>query len=241
MATATRRASTKMDSAFIEFLDVAGHELRVPITAMKGQLQLLQRRLRKEEGRDADLADLSRIMFQVERMNHTLEVMLDVAHIEQGRLDLMRSTCDLVAVARRVVSTYSPASRAHTLRLDAPETPIVGSMDRMRIELVLGILLGNALKYSSGGEIDVAISAGDDSARVEVSDHGVGVPQADRKRIFQPYTRGSNVENAGLGLGLYIAREIVRRHGGRMGVRANRNGGSTFWFTLPLSTRASND
>jgi signal transduction histidine kinase len=237
MATTTTRAKgkrKKADPAFVEFLDAAGHELRIPITAMKGQLQLLQRRLRKEEGREADLSDLGRIMFQVERLNHSLEVLLEAAHIEQGKLHLMPSASDLVAVAQRVVSTYASASRTHTLAIHAPETPIVASIDRMRIELVLGILLANALKFSPGDEIEICISANDDCACVEVSDHGIGVKKEERSHIFQPYSRGSNVENGGLGLGLYVAREIIAQHQGRLGVRANHEAGSIFWFTLPL-------
>ncbi len=244
MVTATTRdkgKSKQTDPAFVEFLDTAGHELRGPITAMKGQLQLLQRRLRKEEGREDDLADLGRVLLQVERLNHSLEVLLEAAHVEQGRLHIMPSPNDLVAVVERVVSTYSSASRAHTLILHAPETPIVVSLDRQRIELVLSALLANAVKYSHGGDIDICVSADDDSARVEVSDHGIGVKKEDRGRIFQAYMRGSNVENNGLGLSLYVAREVVVRHGGHMGVRANRKGGSVFWFTLPLHALESGD
>lgn len=246
MATTTphakgTRKSKKADPAFVEFLDAAGHELRVPITAMKGQLQLLQRRLRKEESREADLADLDRIMFQVERLNHSLEVLLEAAHVEQERLQIMPSSSDLVAVVQRVIATYSSASRAHTLTLNAPETPIVADVDRQRIELVLGVLLANALKYSSGGEIEVCISTDDGSVRVEVSDQGIGVKKEERNRIFQSYARGSNVENGGLGLGLYVAREVIARHQGRLGVRANHKGGSVFWFTLPLHALEGSD
>ncbi|HEV8194435.1 MAG TPA: HAMP domain-containing sensor histidine kinase [Ktedonobacterales bacterium] len=244
MTTTTTHAkgkSKKADPAFVDFLDTAGHELRVPITAMKSQLQLLQRRLRKEEGRDADLSDLGRIAFQVERLNQSLEVLLEAAHVEQGRLYLMPSTNDLVAIVQRSVSVYSSASRAHTLTLHAPETPIVASIDRQRIELVLGILLANALKYSPVGDIEVCVSVEDGSARVEVSDHGIGIKKEERSRVFQAYAHGSNVENSGLGLGLYVAREIVSQHGGRIGVRANRKDGSVFWFTLPLRTLKSSD
>lgn len=244
MASATTRAkrkSGKGDPALVEFLDLAGHELRIPITAMKGQLQLMQRRLRKEEDREADLADVGRILFQVERMNHALEVVLEAAHIEQGRLHLMPAPNDLVGVVQRMVVTYSSASRAHTLALTAPETPLIANVDRARIELVLGILLTNALKYSSGGEIGIVVSADSAHARIEVSDQGIGVPKKDRARIFQPYTRGTNVENGGMGLGLFVARAVIARHSGRMGVRANREAGSTFWFTLPLHAHEDGD
>lgn len=237
MATSTTRAkgkNGKTDPAIVEFLDTAGHELRGPITAMKGQLQLLQRKLRAQQGRDADLADIARVMFQVERLNHSLEVILEGAHVEQGRLRLMPSTNDLVGVVQRVVTIYSYASRAHTLTLHVPEAPIILSVDRQRIDLVLSVLISNAIKYSAGGEIDVTISTSDDCARVEVSDHGIGVLKEDRGRIFQAYTRGGNVENDGLGLSLYIARAVVSRHGGRMGFRANHPNGSVFWLTLPL-------
>ncbi|MEO7001658.1 MAG: HAMP domain-containing sensor histidine kinase [Ktedonobacterales bacterium] len=222
-----------------DFLDLAGHELRIPITALKGQAQLLQRRLRKQEGRDAELVELERMLYQIERLNHQLGVFLDSTHITQKRLQLLPVECDLVAVAQRVATIYAAGAPERAVRLEvAPDAlthGLVGVWDRMRLEAALGELLGNALKYSQEVDIVVRLSHEGKQARVEVEDTGVGVPTADRARIFKPYQHGANVDNAGVGLGLYVTRAALRKMGGRIGLRARPGGGSIFWFTLPLT------
>lgn len=223
-----------------DFLDLAGHELRIPITALKGQLQLLQRRLRKQEGRATELAELDRMLYQVERLNHQLGVFLDTTHISQKRMQLLPGMCDLVPLAQRVSALYAVGAPGHEVHLevapDALAQGLVGHWDRLRVEAALGELLGNALKYSPEGEIVVRLSRENGQARVEVEDAGMGVPAADRARIFQPYAHAANAENAGVGLGLYATRAAIRKMGGKIGVRSRRGGkGSVFWFTLPLA------
>lgn len=233
--THTRQRVTTTDSTMVDFLDIAGHELRNPLGVLKAQVQLMQRRFRRQEGRESDLADLDRMAFQIERVNQTLDVFLEAARIAQARLVLQFTACDLAGIVERMVERYAAASRDHTVALEEPQPSATGRWDRMRIEQVLAILLSNAVKYSPRGEIRVRLRRDGQTVRVEVSDQGLGVPSADRYRIFQAYGRASNNHNPGIGLGLYVAREIVRQHGGRMGVRANKGGGSVFWFTLPVS------
>lgn len=225
--------------ALDEFLDLAGHELRTPITALKGQVQLLQRRLRKEPSRDADLADLGKMMYQIERLNHELDVYLEASHIARKRFDLLPAPSDLVAQSRRLVETFTAAANAHTLVLNAPDEQIVGTWDTRRLLMAIEALLTNALKFSRGGDIEVRVTRDGDMARVEVADRGIGVPSGERTRIFEAYNRGSNAENAGAGLGLYVVRETIRRHRGRVGMRARPGGGSVFWFTVPLAPVSS--
>lgn len=217
-----------------EFLDIVGHELRTPITALKGHVQLLQRRLRKQEGRDSDLTELNKMVYQIERINHQLDVYLSASHLVRDKFAIMPAEMDLVAVVRRVVSVYDAGISGHTIELESDADEIRGTWDRRRIEEAVSALLTNAVKYSSGGSILVQISHSSTSARVQVHDRGVGVPAAERRSIFNAYTHGSNVENAGPGLGLHVAREAVRRQGGRIGVRARPGGGSVFWFTIPF-------
>jgi len=219
--------------ALDEFIDIAGHELRIPITAMKGQVQLMQRRLRKDAGRERDLADLDKIAYQIERLNQELDVYLAAAHITKRRLEIHPEPGDLVAIVERVAAIYARGSAAHTVRFESAEGSIAGEWDRRRIEQVLGVLIGNALKYSPAGEVVVRIAGGEGAARIEVADRGVGVPTGERTKIFEAYTQGSNVENGGVGLGLYVARAIMRKHAGRLGVRARPGGGSVFWIELP--------
>jgi signal transduction histidine kinase len=227
----------KQDVTLEEFLDLAGHELRIPITALKGQIQLLQRRWSRMDDRQAEVADLGRLLFQIDRLNSMLQVMLDAFHAMHADLQLLPAEFeyDLVDLVVRVVSSAStiPSHQLHFARVGGDDAPMMGNWDRMRIETVLNVLLANAVKYSPPGEILIRLTRDGATARIEVSDAGIGVPVKDRAQIFQPYTHSSNVENPGLGLGLYVARAIVRAHGGQMGLRARKGGGSTFWLTLP--------
>jgi signal transduction histidine kinase len=226
-----------------EFLDLTGHELRVPITALKGQIQLMQRRWRRLGSHESELADLDRILYQTDRVNYMLQVMLDAFHVAKGGIHLLPTEFeyDLADVLAKVSATTGAANPNHVVHLTyaTGDVPILGNWDRMRLETVLSVLVSNATKYSSGGEIELTLTREGESARMEVRDRGVGVPVVERAHIFEPYTHGSNVENPGIGLGLYAAREIVTAHGGRMGMRARKGGGSIFWFTLPLAHLAT--
>ncbi|HEX6544196.1 MAG TPA: HAMP domain-containing sensor histidine kinase [Ktedonobacterales bacterium] len=223
------------ENSFVRFLDIAGHDLRNPITVLKSQVQLLQRRLGREGGRDDDLRDLGRMAYQIERLNVGLDTFLEAARIAQGRFSLILEMCDLCAVSRRLAAIYGSASRAHTVMFELPDDPIIASWDTARVELALAALLANALKFSTQGEIRVKVTREPSFARVSVTDTGVGVPRGEEATIFEPYISGSNIENPGVGLGLYVAREIVREHGGDIGVISVEDGGTTFWFTLPLA------
>jgi signal transduction histidine kinase len=234
----TQPKLSSAQTALDDFLDVAGHELRIPLTAMKGRLQLLQRRLRREQEsgqeRARDLADLDLIAYQIERLNHELDLYLAAAHIAQGRLQVAPEPVDMVAIVERLTRVYAAGATAHSVRFERMDESLPGIWDRRRVELALGVLLGNALKYCSGGEVVVRLRPQAEGVRIAVQDRGIGVPPRDRRTIFEPYTHGSNVENYGVGLGLYVARAVVRKHGGRMGVRPRAGGGSIFWIELPL-------
>ena len=229
----------RADLSLDDFLDLAGHELRIPITALKGQIQLLQRRLRKQEGRDGELAEIDRMLYQIERLNHQLGVFLDTTHITQKRVQLLPGVCDLVPLAQRVATLYAAGAPGREVRLEVAPAALahglVGTWDRLRVEAALSELLGNALKYSFEGEIVVRLSCAEGQARVEVEDTGMGVPAADRARIFRPYQHAANADNAGVGLGLYVIRATLRKMGGKVGMRPRAGGGSVFWFTLPLA------
>lgn len=233
-STTPPQAHPADDAAFIQFLDLAGHDLRVPITAMKGQMQLLQRRLRRQQGRETELNDVGKVLYQVERLQQHLATLLEAAHAAQHRLDLLPGEHDLMAVISRLTGIYDAGDSAHAIVVNSEVDSLPGVFDRTRVEVVLSVLFGNAFKYASEGTIEVTVTSADDVARVEVSDAGIGVPSAERRAIFNAYTSGSNIENPGVGLGLFVAREIIRMHHGRMGMRARKGGGSTFWFTLPL-------
>lgn len=231
------------EGEFIRFLDIAGHDLRNPIAVLKSQVQLMQRRLQREDDRDQDLRDLSRMMFQMERLVVRLDTYLEAARIAQGQFSLQveATPTDLDAIAQRLEPVYSVASRAHTFVFDMPDEPVIAPWDSPRVELALGNFLTNALKYSPRGQIQVKIAHEPSVARISVTDAGMGVPEGEEEAIFEAYTHGSNIENPGVGLGLYVAREIVRLHGGEIGVISSAGEGATFWFTLPLAGIADPD
>lgn len=227
--------SADEENAVLRFLDLAGHDLRNPIAVMKSQVQLLQRRFEREDRAPADIEDLGRIAYQIERLRSGLDTFLEAARIGQGRFILMAERCDLTAIARRIVKTYQVASRAHRITLQTPEEPIIARWDSMRVELALATLVSNALRYSSSGEVRVVLTREPSVARVTVTDSGVGIPPGEEEFIFGEYATGSNAENSGAGLGLYVVRTIVRGHGGDIGVTNPAEGGASFWFTLPLA------
>ncbi|HEU5439072.1 MAG TPA: HAMP domain-containing sensor histidine kinase [Ktedonobacterales bacterium] len=219
--------------ARVEFMDLASHELRSPLTALSGTAQMLQRRLRQDPDRAADLADVNRMLYQIERLSNQLDVLLAATHLAEHRFELTPVECDAVAGLRRVTELFGNGNGKREIRFECAEERIVGEWDRKRIEELLTILLVNALKFSRQGEIVVRVAEVDSRMHVEVADRGCGVAPKDRHRIFERYQTGDTQSKASSGLGLFVARAIVRGHGGKIGLRANPGGGSVFWFDLP--------
>lgn len=235
--TSTAASSAPHSSAPVDertaFMDVASHELRSPLTALSGTAQILQRRLRRDPARAADSADLDKILYHTARLANQVDVFLAAAHLAQNRFEIVPTECDAVAAVRRVTNVFAAASRgrAITFTSDAGELPT--EADRKRLEELATILLNNAVKFSARGDISISLTHTPASLRVEVADHGIGVPATERERIFEPYVRGSNNATNSPGLGLYVARAIAERHGGTIGVRPHEGSGSVFWFELP--------
>ena len=230
-----QRRTADDENDFVRFLDLAGHDLRNPITVLKSQVQLLQRRLSREEGRDEDARELARMAYQIERLHVGLDTFVEAARIRQGRFQLMPDTCDLSKVIRRLAAIYGTASRAHAVTFDAPGEPIIANWDTTRVELVLAALLTNALKFTTLGDVVVRVTREPPLARISVTDSGPGIPSGEETTIFDEYATSAATENSGVGLGLFVAREIVRAHGGDIGVTTPKGGGASFWFTLPLA------
>jgi signal transduction histidine kinase len=216
-----------------EMLNIIGHELRSPITPLKMRLQQARRRIQRETGRDRDVDDLSKALYQVERMQQRLALYLDAAFLTQGLLTLALRPTDLGEAARRLCGIYALGEDSRAIQLEEAGAPLNGVWDGPRVDTALRELLGNALKYTTGAII-IRIKRHGQFARVEVEDAGPAMPANLRKHIFEPYITGYQ-SNHGLGLGLHVARELVHLHGGEMGLRPSPTGGSLFWFTLPLS------
>lgn len=218
----------------IEFMDLASHELRSPLTALSGIAQLLQRRLRADPQRTADAADLDKILYHTARLANQVDVFLAATHLAQQRFEMTIAECDAVAAMRRVTEMFAAAaSRGRAITFSSDTAGLFIHADRKRLDELLTILLSNALKFSTRGDVGVVVTHTLATMRVEVADRGIGVLAAECQRIFEPYVRGSNNATNSPGLGLYVARAIAERHGGTIGVRPNQGGGSIFWFELP--------
>ncbi|WP_437721064.1 AAA family ATPase [Sorangium sp. So ce861] len=222
-----------------EFLLVASHELKTPLTSLKMQAHLIERLLRRyqrselaPERLDAALQVLNR---QIARLGHLVNELLDVTRLSAGRLTLARAPVDLAALVREVVERMSQqlANARCDVQLDLDEA-VVGRWDPSRMEQVLINLLSNAMKYGAGGPIHVIVRGQPDRARLVVRDHGMGIAEADQARIFERFERAVSVRNfGGLGLGLYIVRWIVTAHGGTIRVESEPGAGASFIVELP--------
>jgi PAS domain S-box-containing protein len=223
-----------------QFVAIASHELRTPVTSIRGYAQLIERQASKgvlDAGRVT--RQTAQIVDQTTRLTTLIGDLLDASRIQQGRLDLHLTRCDLAALAREALSAFKTAPERtanHTLILEAADG-VVGYWDRGRLDQVLTNLLSNALKYSPlGGEIRLRVGRSAGQATIMVSDQGIGIPREEQKTLFQPFARGGAAHGriGGTGLGLYIVRQIVEGHGGTVTVASAPRSGSTFAVTLPL-------
>ncbi|HYP19100.1 MAG TPA: ATP-binding protein, partial [Chloroflexia bacterium] len=243
----------ELDARKDEFIATAAHELRNPLSALYGYIQLQNRQASSADVPPAFARYLEEMTKLSRRLNVLVELLLDASRISLGRLVLDKGETNLADVARSVVSAAETTDQGeHRLELVAPDG-IIGKVDATRIEQVLTNLLGNALRYSPPGTLVlVRVEQRDGQALVEVADNGPGVPDEMRPHLFNRYYQdhkpnghnahpnGGTTKTArrerGLGLGLHISKEIVSAHGGEIGMRPNPRGGSIFWFTLPLGS-----
>jgi signal transduction histidine kinase len=224
-----------------DFLSIAGHELRTPMTAALLQVQGLSRLLARQPaslgsalpGFEDKLETLQR---QMRRLRTLVDRLLDISRISAGQLSLEVEAFDLGALAREVIER---ASQDHPSRRDAvllrSEGPVVGRWDRLRIDSVVTNLVSNALKYGEGSPVDVRVAQEGPYARLEVRDRGIGIPPEQQARIFSKFERAVSPRHyGGFGLGLWIAHQIVELHGGHIDVSSRLGEGATFVVRLPL-------
>jgi PAS domain S-box-containing protein len=219
-----------------EFLSIASHELKTPLTAMQLQLQSLRT---KVEEHDAVLASkVARATRSGNRLADLVEALLDVSRITTGRFELRRERFDLASSVREVIDRMreSASMAGCELSVDAPES-LRGMWDKLRVEQVLVNLLSNAFKYGAGSAVDVALARHGGDAVLSVRDFGPGIAEADRERIFGRFERAAPLRHfGGMGLGLYVAREIVEAHGGAVAVANAPERGAIFTVRLPMAT-----
>jgi signal transduction histidine kinase len=224
-----------------EFVSLVSHELKTPLTVIKGYIQVMERYLERPEWeRDRIRTTRERLSTQVERLELLVADILDVSRMQRGRLDLqMVSGTDLVELARHVVERFDDAierKETHEIRVWADQ-PVRGRWDPLRLDQVFSNLLSNALKYSpDGGPINVHIYNQDNQAVVDIQDHGVGISESEQQKLFQPFQRGAVAARgiSGTGLGLYITRQIIEQHGGSIDVESSVGESTTFRIRIPL-------
>jgi signal transduction histidine kinase len=236
-----RRRRDRYIRTLEDVVGIAGHDIRQPLTAAYGGLQLLARRVRR--GLDTDVAgEADHLAATVRRAVALSETLLDVAQSQVSGMALDRTMFDLVRLARRVLEETRAGAPAHTLMLEAPDALLING-DERRIERVLGNLLDNAVKYApaESGPIVLALSSGGSdpgstAVQVCVRDSGLGVPDNVLPQIFERHFRASDAVDRdipGSGLGLYIVRQIVETHGGRVHAGTSPEGGLSVCLTVP--------
>jgi signal transduction histidine kinase len=221
-----------------DFVAIAGHELKTPLTALLMQVQSIRRAVAGDGVRSEERVE--RIARSAQRLEKLINQLLDVSRIGAGRLELETEAVDLGALVREVVHRFADASAQAGSPITVDGTPsIEGHWDRLRIDQVLTNLVANAIKYGEGRPIEVEMSTDGTTAVVRVADHGIGIDSEHQGRIFERFERAvAPRAYAGLGLGLWISRQIVEAAGGTIGVESQPGHGSTFTIRLPLHAAA---
>jgi len=224
-----------------EFLSIASHELRTPVTSIKGYTQLAKTLIRENDlATSEEYLDIA--LDQIDRMSRLILELLDVSRIETGRLQIRREPISWSTFVRDVVHRHHTAFSDRHFRVDLEGDERVVNGDRDRLEQVLGNLMENAVKYSpEGSEIMVGVENRDHEVVTSVCDRGIGIPTDELSMVFERFHRGRQVSSTnygGLGLGLYITKQIVERHGGQIWVESKEGAGTTFYFSLPAEPAA---
>ena len=236
-----RRAHAAAESAVKvrdDFLSLAAHELRTPLTSVLGNAQLLQTHSAAFAPRDQRL--VTAVARGIDRLRALADYLLDVTRLEQAPPDLALQPLDLIALTQGVVAEARDTAPRHTLRVVAEaHSALTVRADRLRLEQVVQALLANAIKYSpDGGAIIVTVERQADHARVSVCDNGIGIPPDALGHVFDRFYRAPNAglyTYSGLGLGLYVAREIMTHHSGTVTVHSEEGVGSAFTLELPVA------
>ena len=221
-----------------EFLSIAAHELRTPLSAVQLQLQAL---LERSDGLDPKLrTKLERACRSGERLVTLVDTLLDVSRITTGSFSLAPTQFDLATAVREVVDRFrESALRAGSTVTVRADGAVEGRWDRLRIEQVVTNLLGNSLKYAAGTPVELGVSGTEREVTLTVSDGGPGIPESEWDRIFLRFERAVPMRNfGGLGLGLYVCRQIIEAHGGEIHLARLRPRGAHFVIQLPRSLPA---
>ena len=222
-----------------EFLTMASHEMRTPVTSIKGYAQILESQFKKD-GNETSLKRVSKLVEQVDNLNTLIKDLFDDTKVKEGKLDLRPHYFDFNMLITDVVAELQHTTKQHTLTLKLVDIPEIYA-DKQRLRQVIINLLTNAIKYSPvATQIHILTTINKDSVSLSIKDYGFGISKAVQSEIFNRFYRVQNEvmdTYPGLGLGLYIAADIVERHGGRIEVKSSEGKGSVFTIILPLKMK----
>lgn len=226
-----------------EFLSIASHEIKTPLTPLELELASAAELVRQARSNGSDVplekleSKLARAANQVERLTLLVNNLLDVTRLTSGRVEIIARDVELRAVVDAVVDRLQESIKTSGSRLTiSDDGPVHGSWDPGGVESVVSNLIGNAVKYGEGRSIDVELRVVGDVARLSVVDHGIGIDPEDLERIFERFERAApGHQNSGLGIGLWVCRQVVEAHGGRIHVSSSKGSGSTFLVEMPVA------
>lgn len=218
-----------------EFISIASHELKTPLTSVKGYVQLLERSIDKGD-KDTIKKHLQKAQVQLEKLNKLIADLLDISKIESGKLKFNKQFFNLEDLLHNIIEIMHQSNPEFTItKVGRSEELIYG--DEMRIEQVIINFLTNAIKYSPGtSEVKIFVKTDKGKLYVGIRDYGIGIAPEQQKSVFEKFFRVEEtaLHFQGLGIGLYISAEIIRRHGGEVGVLSTIGEGSEFYFTIPI-------
>ena len=225
-----------------DFLSIASHELKTPLTTVKGYVQMMAR-LMPEHSSDKFKSIVGKTELYIDRLSNLIAELLDVSRIQTGNIELHKEPFDFDKMVSETVEGMQAANKDHMITIKGKATNnYVG--DESHLIQVLNNLLSNAIKYSpESKEVLVYLSTVSNYLKVSVIDRGMGISIEDQKRIFERFYRVGDIQQhyPGMGIGLYICDQIIKNHEGTLWVESEKGKGSTFSFTLPLDERAAND
>ena len=229
----------KVEKEKDEFLSIASHELKTPLTSIKAYMQLLDRKLKNNlESKEGTF--VIKALDKIEKLNSLISDLLDVSKIDNGKLRINKKPEDLEKLIHNTIDTIVQTHENINIQIDRHIAKIdhLIPFDAIRIEQVLINFLTNAIKYSPDNhQIIVTTFVDEEEVKVSVTDFGIGIPDFKQDSVFRKFYRveESSVQFQGMGIGLYICSEIIKQHHGTIGLSSKLEEGSTFYFTLPLN------
>jgi len=231
----------KVEKEKDEFLSIASHELKTPLTSIKAYVQLLDRKLKLEK-ETAEAGFMVKVQDQIEKLNSLITDLLDVSKIENGKLKINKKPTNLESVIHNSIETILQTHETRQIKIERHgiKPDVLIPLDEIRIEQVLINFLTNAIKYSPQNNqviVTTFVDEEEQEVKVNVTDFGIGIPDFKQDAVFHKFYRveESSLQFQGMGIGLFICSEIIKQHHGNIGVSSKVDEGSTFYFTLPLN------